>query len=62
MKDSYTYLPPKTTFAAVLLGIYPFANHTEKQVEAMKMADMQYDELPLTELISRALRLMLPQE
>lgn len=49
------------TFAAVLLGIYPFANHTEKQAEAMKLAGMQFEEMPLTEIIAKALRLMLPQ-
>ncbi|MBQ3428311.1 MAG: TetR family transcriptional regulator [Mogibacterium sp.] len=48
------------TFAALLLGIYPFAFHTEKQIEAMKMADMPNDESTIAELISKALRLMLP--
>ena len=50
------------TFAALLLGIYPFAFHTEKQIKAMKLADMPNDELTIAQIISNALRLMLPEK
>lgn len=48
------------TFSAFLFGVYPFTRHTEKQIEAMRMAGVPLDEPSIYEMVRKALLKALP--
>lgn len=47
------------TFSAFLFGVYPFAFHTEKQKEAMKLADIPFREPSIYQMVYQCLSKLL---
>ncbi len=49
-------------FSAFLIGVFPFTAHTEKQREAMRMADVSIAEPSIYEMVYACLLKLLPEE
>ena len=50
-------------FSAFLFGVYPFTKHTEKQIEAMELANVKLNEPSIYEMVYRCLsRLIVERE
>ena len=49
------------SFLAFLLGVYPFAFHTEKQLEAMRMAGVRQSEVTIRSMVYECLARLLPE-
>lgn len=49
-------------FSAFLFGVFPFTTHTEKQLEAMRMAGVRMKEPGIYEMVERGLLRMLPEK
>ena len=47
-------------FSSFLMGVYPFVYHTEKQVEAMRMAGLQQSDSTIFEMVFACLVRLLP--
>ena len=50
------------SFCALLFGIYPFAFHTEKQKEAMKLAGVKFREPTLYQMVYKSLLKLIPNK
>lgn len=50
------------TFFAFLFGVYPFVFHTEKQLEAMRLAGVEYAEVSIYEMVYQCLIRLLPEK
>lgn len=50
------------TFSAFLFGVYPFTRHTEKQLEAMRLAGAKVHERSIYEMVYRCLLRLLPEK
>ena len=49
-----------TNFNSFLFGVYPFVYHTEKQLEAMKLADVPHDQTTIFDMAYECLLKLLP--
>lgn len=43
------------TFSAFLFGVFPFIKHTEKQIEAMELANVKWNEPSIYDMVDRCL-------
>ncbi len=50
------------TFSAFLFGVFPFTKHTEKQMEAMKMANVRLNEPSIYDMVNRCLVKLIPEK
>lgn len=50
------------SFLSFLLGVYPFAFHTEKQLEAMRMAGVRQSEATIRSMVYECLTRLLPDK
>lgn len=50
------------SFCAFLFGVYPFAFHTEKQKEAMKIAGVEFREPTIYQMVLKALIRLIPSQ
>lgn len=50
------------TFSAFLFGVFPFTKHTEKQIEAMRIADVHIREPSIYEMVYQCLMKLLPEK
>lgn len=49
------------TFSAFLFGVFPFTKHTDKQIEAMRIADVHMREPSVYEMVYQCLMKLLPE-
>ena len=50
------------SFCALLFGVYPFAFHTEKQKEAMKLAGVKFREPTIYQMVYKSLLKLIPNK
>ena len=54
--------PLSLTFFAFLFGVYPFAFHTEKQLEAMRLAGVEQSPITIHSMVTGCLTRLLPEK
>lgn len=50
------------TFFSFLFGVYPFSFHTEKQIEAMKLAGIAFREPGIFQMVRQCLAMIIPDK
>lgn len=50
------------TFSAFLFGVFPFTKHTEKQKEAMELANVKLNEPGIYDMVDRCLLKLIPEK
>lgn len=50
------------TFSAFLFGVFPFTKHTEKQIEAMELANVKLNEPGIYDMVNRCLVKLIPEK
>lgn len=50
------------TFFAFLFGVFPFTKHTEKQMEAMELANVRWNEPGIYDMADRCLLKLIPEK
>lgn len=60
--DEHMIEPASLTFFSFLFGVYPFVFHTEKQLEAMRLARVRQSEVSIYDMVYNCLVQILPEK